>query len=211
MCARKCQKWKYFKLCILPHTHSPPHTTRTHTWHILEQIDWIVCLLLTSSRDKALSYLLSCTDYVKQKCVKLFKRCLWITVNIGREIKSICRPRGHGMARGVKGSERSRLLRPSNFWPFPWTISGGNCWLFYACCLRDRPMRETDASLVSCLVAALVFFDKFTISLATLQAAALLYVLEFRFSFFFLPPVRSLFPLGFGFAAQIVVIQYFCH
>lgn len=71
-------------------------------------------------------------------------------------------------------------------------------------------MRETDASLVSCLVAALVFFDKFTISLATLQAAALLYVLEFRFSFFFWP-VRSLFPLGFGFAAQIVVIQYFCH
>lgn len=180
------------KVKIFQALYSPTHTLpspppRTHTWHILEQIDWTVCLLLTSSRDKALSYLLSCTDYVKQKCVKLFKRRLWITVNIGREIKSICRPKGHGRARGVKGSERSRLLGASNFWPFPWTISGGNCWLFYACCLRDRPMRETDASLVSCLVAALVFFDKFTISLATLQAAALLYVLEFRFSFFFYP------------------------
>lgn len=47
--------------------------------------------------------------------------------------------------------------------------------------------------LVSCLVAAaLVFFDKFTISLATLQTAvaahfpALLYVFEFRFFLLFL-------------------------
>lgn len=52
------------------------------------------------------------------------------------------------------------------------------------------------------LAAALVFFDKFTISLATLQAAvaahfpALLYVFEFRFSFFFF--FDFLFPLGFG-------------
>lgn len=100
-------KVKIFKALYSPtHTHTPSAAPRIHTWHILEQIDWIVCLLLTSNWDKALSYLLSCTDYVKQKCVKLFKRRLWITVNIGREIKSICCPKGQGRARWVKGSER---------------------------------------------------------------------------------------------------------